>query len=493
MAQQRRPNILVFMTDHQRADTVLPEHPCIMPNVETLGREGVVFDQTFCTAPHCCPSRASFHSGLHPSRSGVWNNVNNGQALSRGLAEGVRCWSEDLASSGYALYHSGKWHVSAVEDPSDRGWQELSVFAGKHSTDLDFWRRHYRRVYEAEGVGSGDRRRGFIRRPGWGDVPVYGGDQREMFHELDRGFVDKAVEFLEGPQREEEPWVLYVGLNSPHDAYTAPDRFLSWYDDVRIGLPPSYADEMHDKPALYRRMRDQVFGQLSEDEVREAIRHYWADCSYIDELFGRVLGALDASGQADDTVVLFCSDHGDYLGEHGLFLKGIPAFDGAYHVPFVVRWPAGIAGPGSRVGELVSLTDWAPTVLELAGVSFSDDRFAGRSLSPFLRGDVPRDWRDHLVMQCDGVELYASQRTVRTREWKYVFNGFDFDELYHIAEDPHEMVNLAASSDHPDVVYDMSRKLWDFAFTHGDSVMEAQYITTGFFPYGPAVHFADRP
>ncbi|MFO7899889.1 MAG: sulfatase-like hydrolase/transferase, partial [Planctomycetota bacterium] len=117
-----RPNILIFMTDHQRADTALPEHPAPTPNLDRLGREGVTFTQTYCSAPHCCPARATFWSGLYPSRHGVWNNVCNEQALSKGLADGVRLWSEDLADAGYAMHWLGKWHVSVEESPADRGW-----------------------------------------------------------------------------------------------------------------------------------------------------------------------------------------------------------------------------------------------------------------------------------------------------------------------------------------------------------------------------------
>ena len=115
------PNILIFMTDHQRGDTVLPGHPAIVPNVTNLARGGITFSETFCPAPHCCPARATFHSGLYPTRSGVWNNVCNDQRLSAGLKPGLTLWSEDLKEAGYRLVWSGKWHVSIEESPKDRG------------------------------------------------------------------------------------------------------------------------------------------------------------------------------------------------------------------------------------------------------------------------------------------------------------------------------------------------------------------------------------
>ena len=132
-----QPNILIVMTDHQRADTALPEHPAITPNLDRFAAEGVTFTNAFCPSPHCCPARATFFTGLYPSRHGVWNNICNDQALSRGLKPGVRLWSEDLAEAGYALHFSGKWHVSVEESPADRGWTEHFVSGGQgHASRL---------------------------------------------------------------------------------------------------------------------------------------------------------------------------------------------------------------------------------------------------------------------------------------------------------------------------------------------------------------------
>jgi arylsulfatase A-like enzyme len=281
--------------------------------------------------------------------------------------------------------------------------------------------------------------------------------------------------------------VLYVGAIGPHDPYVIPQRFLDMYDVDDVPLPASYEDALADKPRLYKRMRDTRFGQLTAAEVRQAVRHFWAYCTYLDEKFGELLAALDAAGQADNTLVLYCADHGDYCGEHGLFAKGIPCFRGAYHVPAVVRWPAGISSPGRREEAFVSLADFAPTFVELSG-GRPDPALTGRSLVPFLRGQRPDDWRDELHTQCNGVELYVTQRSVMTRDWKYVFNGFDDDELYHLARDPHEMHNLAAEAELEGVKRDLCGRMWRFACREGDSAING-YITVSLAPYGPAEAF----
>ena len=474
------------MTDHQRGDTVLGEHPAVTPNLTEFARQGATFTNVFCPSPHCCPCRATFHSGLYPSRHGVWNNVCNDQALSRGLKDGVRLWSDDLAEAGYRMAWSGKWHVSVTETPKDRGWEELIVTGYRpreHGRGWD-WPRE-----QAQKTESSRRGEGQILCPGWGTYTLYGPQERDESW-VDERIVAGALEALARLAGGKDPWALYVGVNGPHDPYFVPQRFIDLYDPDSVPLPASYEDDLAEKPRVYRRMRRMRFGQLTPREVREGVRHFWAYCSYLDEMFGRVLAALDATGSADNTVVLYCSDHGDYCGDHGLFCKGIPCFRGAYHVPAIFRWPAGMAEPGRRVEQLVSLADFAPTFTELAGAR-ADPGLTGRSLLPFLRGRTPPSWRDEIHTQCNGVELYYTQRSVMTRDWKYVYNGFDDDELYDLRSDPHEMRNLASDPAWEAVKRRMCRRMWRFACREQDSAMLG-YITVTLAPYGPAEAFADE-
>jgi len=478
-----RPNILIVMTDHQRADTVLPEHPAITPHVAQLAQEGVTFTNAFCPSPHCCPARATFFTGLYPSRHGVWNNICNDQALSRGVREGVRLWSEDLAQAGYDLHFSGKWHVSVTESPANRGWTEHFV-SGHIARDVDW--EHYQAL--AQQPLPTERGEAEILRPGYGTYRLYG-TRPAVPENHDEQAMQQALNVLPTLAQGDQPWGLFVGLIGPHDPYMVPQEYLDMYDLEDVPLPPSYADSLEDKPRIYQRMRQTRYGQLSDREVREGVRHFWAYCTYLDDLFGRLLAALDETGQAENTLVLYCSDHGDYCGEHGLFAKGIPCFQGAYRVPAVMRWPAGIRNPGRRVEQFVSLADFAPTFLDLADVP-ADRHFSGASLLPFLRGESPDNWRDAIFTQCNGVELYYTQRSVMTNDCKYTLNGFDRDELYDLRSDPHEMRNLADDPAYEPVKRALCRRLWQFAYQEQDSAINA-YITVALAPYGPAIAFMD--
>ena len=479
----RPPNILIFMTDHQRADTVLPDHPAITPNLDRFAQEGVTFSRTFCPSPHCCPARATFFSGLYPSRHGIWNNICNRQALSYGLNEGVRLWSDDLQEAGYQLHYSGKWHVSVEASPADHGWTEHFVSGAKGTLHGARWEHYQKLAAEPDAAVRGE---GEILRPGYGTYRLYGTGPDEG-NQHDETAVAKGLEVLESLQESDQPWCLYVGAIAPHDPYIVPQRYLDMYDIEDIPLPASYADEMADKPAIYQRMREQRFGQLSPREVREGIRHFWAYCTYLDDLFGQLLEALERSGQAENTLVLYTSDHGDYCGDHGLFAKGIPCFRGAYHVPAIVRWPGTVAEPGRQVQSMVSLADFCPTFLEAAGIE-TERHVTGSSLMPLLRREIPAEWRDEIHTQCNGVELYYTQRSVMTDKFKYVFNGFDRDELYDLRTDPHEMQNLADDPAYESVKREMCGRMWRFAYREDDSAINP-YITVGLAPYGPAEAF----
>ena len=480
----KRPNILIFMTDQQRGDTAPRYGRAVMPNLEKLSAEGVSFSRAFCTAPHCCPSRASFLSGLYPSQHGVWNNVDVGNALSRGLFDGVRLFGEDLKDAGYSLHYSGKWHVSAVETPADRGWTTTmryrsSAESAFRSPMTSEWAR-YGRLEQ----GSGERGEGEMIRPGYGNYTHYGTSENPFD---DRSTVDDALKAIKARGPSEGPWCQMVATVGPHDPYFVPKRFLDMYCLDKIKLPPSFADRMEDKPALYRRTRAR-FDQLSEREHREALRHYLAFCSYQDSLFGELLGALEACGELDNTLVLYLSDHGDYAAEHGLWCKGLPSFSSAYHIPAVARLPGRISNPGRAVNSFVSIADFAPTLLDVAGIR-TDRKVAGRSLLPFFRSSAtPEGWRDAIFAQSNGNELYGIQRIAMTDKWRYVYNGFDFDELYDLEHDPGQTVNLIDDPLLHEAVKEMCERLWSFA-RENDDVCVNSYVMVALAPWGPGLTF----
>ncbi|HEU5318784.1 MAG TPA: sulfatase-like hydrolase/transferase [Chloroflexota bacterium] len=513
MPSDTRPNVLIFMTDQEQADVMRPDHPARTPNADRLAKEGVTFTSMYCPSPHCCPSRATLMTGVYPSIHGIFNNVSNPTAINTALRQPggrpIPMWSEAMKEAGYRMQYSGKWHVSAEEDPGDRGWEELLVTGQRRSRVEGVRDRERWLTMAPDAPSDAPRPRGLVRRPGWGDYTLYrtvpaqtplGYDQGNDWRVVSTGLgaLEKLVK-----QPSDQPWCLYVGPVGPHDPYGVPETFVKRYDPTQVELPVSFHDTMADKPRIYQRMRRQYWDQLSEDEHREAVAHYYAYCEMEDTYLGLLLDVLDSSGRREDTLVLRLSDHGDYAAAHSLYCKGVPSFREAYNVPCIVSGP-GIANPGRTEDSFVSLADIHPTMLELVGAEQpADTHVTGRSMLPFLRGERPEDWPDAFYSQLNGVELYYTQRIVQTKEWKYVYNGFDFDELYDLRADPHETTNLLAAeagtpasrmgnAEHRQVARDLVRKMWRFAERTNDQVFNP-YATVAMAPWGPAEALRQPP
>ena len=478
------------MTDQQRADTCHGSNYCKTPNIDAFKAEGIDFKQAFCPSPHCCPSRATFFTGLYPSQHGIWNNVNVANALSHRLNDNVRMFSEDLKEAGYNLTFSGKWHVSSYEGPKERGWNEAQVTANgdpnKPAQDQFNWDLYRMLSHNAPDSFTRDRREGEIIRPGYPDYIHYGSNENPFG---DQQVVHQAIETIKNRTKSDQPWCQYVGTLGPHDPYCPPQEFIDMYDLEEIQLPDNFSDTMKDKPALYQRTRV-VFDQLSEEEHKKAILHYLAFCSYEDFLFGQLLKALDESGDRENTLVLYLSDHGDYMAEHGLWCKGLMCFKSAYHIPAIARWPDGIKAPGREVDSIINLADFAPTFSELVGKK-PDPSLIGNSLIPFFRDEAaPISWREAHFTQSNGNELYGIQRSITTNQWKYVYNGFDYDELYDLGQDPLEVKNLAKEKKYQPLIKELCARIWEFAYRSNDNAFNP-YIMVGLAPLGPGSAFTD--
>jgi arylsulfatase A-like enzyme len=479
----------VFMTDHQRWDTIYPFHRAITPNLDAVAAGSTVFTNAYCTAPHCCPSRASFYSGLYPSEHGVWNNVNVGNALSRGLNKGVTLFPELLHAEGYHCMLSGKWHVSAEEGPLDRGFHECYNFGipyrkydsvpDDYEWDLYYKNNKWEKICDAADI----REESQIVRTGYPIYTQYGRSE-DPFGDVTT--VDHALDMMKKHQDgDDRPLFLFTGVSGPHDPYRVPEEFEALYRLEDIRLPDNFTDTMDDKPGLYRRVKE-MFAALPPEEHRRSILKYLAFCSFEDHLFGRVFDqAMKLPGR---TVVIYLSDHGDYMGEHGLWAKGLPCFDGAYHIPLVVY---DSAAPVPRlVDEFVSLTDLAPTILDLCEIRH-DRSFSGSTLLPFLRGESSYSIRDGVYTQSNGNELYGIQRSVKNRDYKLVYNGFDYDEFYDLRRDPGEMTNVFGQPEYEDAIRTMYRRLWQFAYEKKDTCINP-YIMVGLAKYGPGIIFDEK-
>lgn len=459
-------NLLFLMTDQQRADTVVQGGPCLTPNLQALARAGADMRRCYAPNPICSPTRASIFTGLLPHAHGMTDVTHAVPPQRADLAPNLPFWTRSLKNAGYSVGYFGKWHVERSDKLEDFGIDEYQV-------DL-----RQTGVVSHEGPLEP---RIAIEQPGYQPFLLAGVTDEPASSTREAELVDLGLDFLERATASGRPWALFISTEAPHDPYLVPRELYERYDPSTIELPASLNDDLLDRPHVYSRIQD-AWGGLSEDDIRRAIACYYAACSGVDDQFGRVLDALQRSGQADDTLVVFTSDHGDYLGAHGLFLKGVAPFEEVYRVPLIVRGP-GIA-PGTVIDEPVSLLDLGSTISQLLlGEEFGGH---GRDLSALLNGHEPAAASGQAFAEFHGQRLAYTQRILWRGRYKYVFNGFDRDELYDLEADPHELVNLATLSGHEELLAELAAAMWrEVKRTGDDTLAKAQYGMFRFAPVGP--------
>ena len=427
MSQPSRPNIVFIVTDTQGREVVSAygERPGVhTPHIDRLAAQGVLFENSFATCPLCTPARSAWYTGLHPDRSGACcNDV--------GLWRDVPTLAELLAMQGYETLHMGKWHLHGVL--GDNGTPDGGFAA-------DAW-------YDVTNFLDDVGREGINRFGGWNK----GLDDIEycFAHRL----ADRAIDALKARRSAAGPFFLVVSFDEPHGPYICPPPFRGRTAQEGHYVPPTFQAPLDKKPRLQQEYAAWLARLRKDLQSLPAYYDRYYDCnSFVDYEIGRVLDAIDRNC-ADGTVVIYTSDHGDHLGAFGLQAKGPTMYDHTLAVPLIIG-AVGMAPAGRREPGLVSSPDIWATLLDLAGLSPTEDRFprargyTGRSLLPVLRGEVPTV-RDAVFAEWHRFGARHSQddgfypiRCIRTAGWKLSVNLFDTDELYNLADDPEEAINL---------------------------------------------------
>lgn len=431
----RPPNILLLMSDqHAPQFSGVDGHPIVRtPHLDALASQGVVFERAYCPSPLCAPSRASFMTGLQVHRTGVWDN-------GASIVETQPTWAHLLRAEGYDVLMCGEMYMIGMDNL--HGFQEdLTGDRRRHPIQGGPWRAESPRAAPppADVVGAGP---GRSQRTDWDDAAE-----------------EAALQFLKTAPGRARPWVLSVGFSLPHSPLIAPPEWFEQYSADAVDLPawPARAD---DHPAHRRLRTGQGAAGLSEAQVRRARAAYYALVSFIDAKVGHILGALERSGLAGETLVIYTSDHGELLGEHGLWWKG-SFFEHSIRVPLIIRWP-GHALAGVRTPAICSLVDLTATLLDAAGAT-SPHALDGDSLAPLLR-DPAAPWKDEAFGEYYGPSVGRASRMLRAGRWKLnVYHG-EPSELYDLAADPGECCNLAGRSDLAAVERALLRRLtqdWD--------------------------------
>ena len=456
MSQNKKSNFLIFMVDQCNGTLFDKDGPADflqVPNLRRLYDEGVNFANTYCASPLCAPSRASFMSGLLPSRTGVYDNAAE-------FASSVPTFAHHLRRAGYTTALSGKMHFVGPDQlhgfekrtttdvyPADFGWTPDWT---KPNERIDWWHHNLGSVTTA-GVAETTNQLEYDD-----EVAFFA---RQTLHQLSR-------------ESRDQPFCLTVSFSHPHDPFVTRQKYWDFYPQGTVPDPvtPTIAYEDHD-PHSQRLldMSDWRNFDTTHKKVTESRRAYCGNVSYIDELIGGIQDTLRACEFDDNTIILFVSDHGDMLGEKGLWFK-MSFFEGSARVPLLVHAPKRFSA--ATITEPSSTLDVLPTLVDLAGAEVPND-IDGISLVPAMGGEIePRQV----------IAEYAAEGSispmVMLREGTYKLNvcSVDPDQLFDLDTDPTEANNLAGDPAHAEILTNMSATIdsaYDFD-AYNEDVMTSQ-------------------
>lgn len=454
------PNIVFIITDQQRFDTIaaLGADHMETPNLDRMAREGAAFTNMYVTSPSCAPSRASLFSGTYPHTNGVFRNDE----------PWTWTWVPLLNQAGYRCVNVGKMHTSPFEVPF--GFHERHVVENKDRAHpaLPFYLDTWDKILWATGLEKPSRVT-YRRRADYRDrMGAFVWEAPAHLHP-DNFVGELAVHWLRS-WTGEGPFFLQVGFPGPHPPYDPTQDWLDRYEGK--SLPEAIrGDDPDSEPAPLRALRrhhqrqdhDAVvhLADPTPEQLRRQRMHYYANVSMIDAKVGEILAALEARGVLGETMVIFTSDHGDALNDHGHIQKWT-MYEASVKVPALV-WHPGVVAP-QRIDGLAQLFDLGPTILETAGVE-PPDWMAARSLLPALTGKNPAMREAVFAEHADDLILDATEfvQMVREDRWKLVtFLGSGEGQLFDLDADPEERANLWDDPEHAAVRDRLTRALADW-------------------------------
>jgi len=445
--KNERPNILWICTDQQRYDTIhaLGNKYIRTPNIDKLVETGTAFTHAFCQSQICTPSRSSFLTGMYPST--IHACINGSDHWD----EAAPLITKTLADIGYDCGLAGKFHLSSAMAhepelrPKDDGYRR-------------FWYCHA----PHQGIGKGNQYTDWLTSIGqdfkklkkkYGYIPA-------QWHQT-TWCADRAIEFMK--EERSGPWLFSVNIYDPHGPFDPPKKYVDRFDVESLPGPLFRESDLAAQARLAAINFQSKAKRPVYPEAKLTLAKYWAQIELIDENVGRILEALEKTGQRENTIVIFASDGGDMTGDHGLVAKGCRFYDQLVRVPLIFSWP-GRFKAGLRSEALVEMMDIAPTLLEANGLSVPK-RMQGQSLLGILEGRTePHEHREFVrsvyYNALKGLESYATM--IRTLQYKLVnYHGHDPGELFDLEKDPYEFDNLWENPAHADVRFELMKKSFD--------------------------------
>ncbi|MBC8449998.1 MAG: sulfatase-like hydrolase/transferase [Chloroflexi bacterium] len=467
--RSERPNILWIGVDQMRSDTpgCYGNSVCSTPHIDRLATEGVRFSNAYAPCGVCTPARASMFTGLHAFKHGMGTNCDMYHALASELPDPGSLLHHRLTPLGYRCAFAGKWHIGTRLGPAEHGFEGLSL-PGYGDLKRE---PEYQRYLQESGLAYGP-----VLNPVHGNAgqkTLLAGQWNGPLESTPTYYLaDYAIGLLEQLAASGEPFFLICQFWGPHPPYLPSAEFAGWHDRGAIEPWINFRDDYRGKPQSVIRTRSDFYRLLPSEWSgwRELVGLYYDFTTLVDAQLGRILAHLDQLGLAEDTLVIFTSDHGDMIGSHGgLFDKGF-MYEEAHRVPLIVRWPARFRG-SHTCDALVYNMDIFPTILDI--LRQPDESLDGQSLLPLLDGRSDSHGREAIYLEFHGMRYLYSQRALVTRDGhKYIFNAGDLDEVYDLNQDPGELHNLIAEKAYRESIESLRWQLMQTAVRIGDPIRD---------------------
>lgn len=470
-----RPNILLITADQHNADILsCYGNPVVRtPNIDALANRGVRFSQCFTPFPVCSPARTSIMTGMWAHHHGAVHNINMGRPVP-GLTGDRPIFTDMLREAGYATALIGKKHMMMEGVPA-MGFDHEMLVEGKCQFTANNEPDEYRKYLYAKGYGDEWKTWETVeyQRDFWLKSPFPLEDYSDVFIRR------HAVDYI---REQQEPYFMWLSFCNPHNTWDPPEPYDTMYDPATIPLPRRVYGELDHKPPAQKEWArntfptgpgntpelgreglspdspgwgvfsapDDPYGRLSDEKLRGMLAAYYAQVTLVDDQIGMVMAALAETGQLDNTLIIYTSDHGDYLGNNWLYYKSQFLYDSLTRVPMICSWTGHIP-QGTVSDSLVSLVDLAPTFIAAAGAQGNEDLDGCDLCQGATTGD--QGFRDAVFSE------RVQSSMIRTHEWKLVEYISGDAELYNLVDDPGEHRSLYGQPELADLAAGLSQRL----------------------------------
>ena len=449
-----KKNLLFLMVDQMHGQVLDDDNQCITPNLDKLAKSGVKFNRAHTPNPVCSPARASIMTGLLPHNHGVTTVTHCVDEDQSNLRTEKAHWAQVVQSEGYKTAYFGKWHVERTDKLENFGWDEYSTDKSEDYRKINIGHRN--------SIDLNEPNLFIDNPPGYTPTPFYGISEKGTEGRPLKNVVKKAKNYLSNISKK-DPWACFISVIEPHDPFISSKKFYDMYDDIDIKLPKSFEDDLSDKPNLYKRAQ-KVFENMTKEDHIESIRNYYAMVTEIDYEYGKIIDLLEEKGELENTIIIFTSDHGEALSSHGIYAKNLCAFEEIFRIPMIISGPSIKENKISE--DLVSSMDLCPTILDL----FDQDEIKNIDSNSFKQILCTNEVNtiDKCFAEYDGTRIKLTQRILWYKDLKYVFNGFDYDELYDLSNDVEEMNNLINDKNYTKQKELMMKLYWKEIEMNGD-------------------------